>query len=69
MTDFYLCDNCNTQCRPRTVIISWSEWADGADGQKAIRGLCEDCARRIAVLDFAGLAAARSGRPRVMDLP
>lgn len=67
--DLFLCDNCNTECRPRTVRIAWSEWEDGSCPQVKLKGLCEDCCRMIAYLDFAGLAASRAVRPRVMELP
>ena len=63
------CDNCNESCRPRTVTIAWESDRYCNDRQKEIRGLCEDCARAIAFLDFARLAERRAARPRTTTLP
>lgn len=63
------CDNCNECCRPRVVVISWSSEDNRGDRQSNIRGLCEDCARAIAFLDFARLAERRAARPRTTTLP
>lgn len=67
--DRYYCDNCNAECRPRTVIVSWSEWMDGALPQREIHGLCEDCARAFAELDFEYFVVAHRDRPRSVTLP